>query len=203
MCSRLWRKIAPTKDNRYCAKNFCKALAVNGLQNAEICNKGAGRSADPLQQALFDGFPQKSQPTKGPLPGADIAYSGIVAEQVFTFEAMKRGYRVSMPLCGQAPYDRITEMEGVLCRVQIKSTFSRHHGDYKIAVKRWNKKSYTSSEIDILACFLAPLSHWYLLPIDLVTAKQIYFADRPNSSKYGPYFSNWGILRNFPDYSNN
>lgn len=129
--------------------------------------------------------------------GVTSAAMGVVSEQLFAAEAYSRGFRVSAPVCGKAPYDSITEKAGALCRVQVKSTARPHRGSWRVTFNAPRRRGYDGATVDVLACYIAPLSHWYLLPVSQVKVDQIHFCGNPHRSKYLPYYENWGLLETF------
>lgn len=91
--------------------------------------------------------------------------TGDQAESMFLVECGKRGISCSKPFSGRSAYDFITEINGVLYKVQVKTTrhgkvhFSRGTGS---SVKK--KTPYTDKDVDFFACLNAVNGVWTIVP---------------------------------------
>jgi uncharacterized protein YneR len=121
--------------------------------------------------------------------------SGETAECYFDYMAMTQGFVVSEPRGDSAPYDRITEWDGKLVRVQIKmrsNACKKQKSSYVVAVSKADGSTYTPQEIDIIAIYLKGTDNWYFIPVE-ETKKRI----RINGAKdkFDKYKNNWGMLK--------
>jgi len=128
---------------------------------------------------------------------------GELAEMMFQVEATKREYVVSKPFGDNQTYDFIVEKEGIVKRVQIKSTSHGMHsrrGVYQINIVKslpGSKRTggaYQENDFDILAIQVVPLNEWYIIPMKEILNKTgigIGYTD----SKYNQYKEAWNLLR--------
>lgn len=93
---------------------------------------------------------------------------GEWAELCFMLRAIERGLIVSRPLT-QAPYDLITDSNGAMRRVQIKSVSvpDRRQAGYRISsgFGGSSRNAYSAREIDLLAALIIPEDAWYIIPV--------------------------------------
>jgi len=80
----------------------------------------------------------------------DSNYLGCFAEYLFASECTKRGFIVSMPLLDSSVYDCIIDVNGLLLKIQIKSTEkSPEINTPSVCVPYSNKKNkYSLNKID-------------------------------------------------------
>ncbi len=123
---------------------------------------------------------------------------GGYAEARFTVEALSRGYAVCKPFIDSRKYDFIIEKHGRFVRVQVKATSKisseAKDGSFYIRIGYGSDKnqSYTKKDIDIVACYIAPLKIFYLIPIEFLgQAKRITLHPLDESSKFNPFRENW------------
>lgn len=120
---------------------------------------------------------------------------GELAEMVFQVEATRRGIIVSKPYGDNQLYDFISEHNGKMKRVQVKSTTRYESGAWTATVKKYgnNGKSmkYEPNDFDVLAV-LVSADTWYLIPLYEINRSSI----RLNGvkDKFSEYKNNWGIL---------
>ncbi|WP_407676410.1 group I intron-associated PD-(D/E)XK endonuclease [Plantactinospora alkalitolerans] len=104
---------------------------------------------------------------------------------------MERGYTVSVPL-ESVPYDLVTESDGGLRRIQVKTTRSRETqtGRYRVHLHRciydasgvrnahgqMRQVSYTSGEVDYFFILTAS-RHVYLIPLSVIAEKKYIVLD--------------------------
>ncbi len=121
--------------------------------------------------------------------------SGETAECYFDYLAMVNGILISEPRGESAPYDRITEYEGKLNRVQIKmKTVSRgvFKKTYNVIIKKSNNQEYTEREIDIVAVYLLDEMSWYFIPFkDVKKCMKI----NPEKDELDIYKNNWEVFK--------
>lgn len=89
--------------------------------------------------------------------------SGDQAESMFLVECGKRGISCSKPFSGKSAYDFITEVNGVLYKVQVKTT---RYGKIQFVKgsSRKKKAPYTNKEVDFFACLNAVNGAWVIVP---------------------------------------
>lgn len=101
----------------------------------------------------------------------DTKQIGNITElEVLTY-LTKLGYQISIPFGDRARYDQVIDVNGVLYRIQIKSS-KLVNGSLEIPCKssvringRTVNKRYTADEIDFLAtyynnkCYMIPVEH--------------------------------------------
>ena len=64
---------------------------------------------------------------------------GTIAEQLFATQAMRRGFGVSMPIGDFLPYDIILDSNGILFRIQVKSTTYKEYESYHFKIGNGQK----------------------------------------------------------------
>ena len=120
---------------------------------------------------------------------------GELAECYFDYMALSEGFVVCEPRGDSAPFDRITEYNGKLNRVQIKmrsSPCKTQKNSYIVAVSKADGATYTPDEIDIIAIYLKGLDCWYFIPVS-ETRKRIRINGKKD--KFDKYKNNWGMLK--------
>lgn len=61
----------------------------------------------------------------------DTKLKGDIAEQAAVFQALKRGWGVLKPVGDRLPYDLVSDVDGVLIKVQVKyAWFDEPSGNY-------------------------------------------------------------------------
>ena len=80
---------------------------------------------------------------------------GCFAEYLFTTEAMKHGFNVSMPLLDASKYDCILEKDGKMFKIQIKymgkDRYRHDGGVMQITLRRVGHQSYSLKMVDYFA----------------------------------------------------
>lgn len=128
---------------------------------------------------------------------------GYSSELEFARICLSKGIQCSKPLFPDK-YDFITDFNGKLVRVQVKSTRyrvkDRKSVSYMVNVSNGKDKSYVKEQVDILAIHVIPENKWYLVPVELadkVTKLRITIS-RVNARKFNTtqdmYEGNWHIL---------
>ena len=91
-------------------------------------------------------------------------------EQIFVVEAMRRGLNVHMTFGDYLNYDvLVTNDKSEMFRVQIKGTEKMIRKGYRIDVcqtKNKQKVGLDCGSIEVLACYLADVDVWYLMPCE-------------------------------------
>lgn len=90
-------------------------------------------------------------------------------ELLFMAECMRRGWKVNMPFGDDSKYDVVVDTPRGLRRVQVKSCHKADsRGRYRINMKcgRHSRSRYSSCDCDVIAAYVAPLNHWFIVPVD-------------------------------------
>jgi len=134
------------------------------------------------------------------LPGKTI---GEIGELRFCANAMERGLVVSQPFGDNAPYDAITEIDGVIRRVQIKSSnfwdrkgrheSSRYYGFF-LTKGMGRGKPYSFGDYDILAAYIIPEDATYLIPFEELVGKKKLLINLNDGTKYSKFRESWDLL---------
>ncbi|MFB3917343.1 MAG: group I intron-associated PD-(D/E)XK endonuclease [Terriglobales bacterium] len=97
---------------------------------------------------------------------------GEAAEVYFFYKATCQGLRLSKPLGDSAPYDVISEYQGRLARIQVKSTTVCAENNYSIQVSFTSqRRPYTAREIDFVAAYVGPEDVWYIIPVKVLRCR--------------------------------
>lgn len=119
---------------------------------------------------------------------------GIAAEYLFDHECIKRGIRVSKPICDM-PYDRVIDVDGRMIRVQIKSTGARRSNikkdGYNVGLGDGSKKKYGDA-IDFFAIYIEAEMAWVFIPKSLAPER---FTCITMDGKYKDCINNWNNLK--------
>lgn len=123
---------------------------------------------------------------------------GEWAEARFLGRAMEQCFRVSRLWGDSAPYDLLVERDGLIYRVQVKSTIRRPKGGaYPCHMPAGKRLENVLEEIDFVAAYLIPLDLWYIIPAGVVALRKgsIWLAPWRRHSKYERYLEAWHLLR--------
>ena len=132
---------------------------------------------------------------------------GTIYECVFKTECMKHGLDV-FPSEGDYSVIDIVVLNaaGKCFRVQVKGTACEGSSEgvnrspsinkFKIAIAKDRGNVPCATEVDVLACYIAPKDTWYLIP--MLRAQGIktlaFFLGEDSESKWQPYRDNWDIF---------
>lgn len=134
---------------------------------------------------------------------------GELAELKFYYEAFNRGITVSKPFGDNQKYDFITDNNGRLKRVQVKSVSTKTKTSTKrkkyrplIAHGRNTKKLYTKNQVDLICIFIIPEDVFYLVPIEKVNVIRLTLYPNGNfnkkhhrgAGKYEEFKEAWNLL---------
>jgi hypothetical protein len=128
----------------------------------------------------------------------NTAEQGEWAEIRFVARAAEQRFRVSKPWGNTAPYDLMVEREGMIYRVQVKSTTCRvSSGAYPCAMPSGKRLIRVLKEIDFVAAYVIPLDLWYIIPAGVVKKRKgsISLAPWRRRSNYERYLEAWYLLR--------
>lgn len=124
---------------------------------------------------------------------------GELTESIFQTQILALGGRISKPYGDSSKYDFITDFNGVLNRVQVKSAYN-HKNRYAINCFYGGKKkhkNYDSNDIDLIAAYVSDLGVWYIIPVEALKNRSslALFTKVENSkSKTEIYRQNWNLL---------
>lgn len=98
---------------------------------------------------------------------------GDIAEQAAILRLLELGWGVAKPIGDRLPYDLITDVNGVLIRLQIKSAwFNVHDQNYCIDVRRTKtnrrkmvRSLYNDHDFDFALAYLPEIHIFYVFPI--------------------------------------
>lgn len=111
---------------------------------------------------------------------------------------------MSRPYTSDASYDFITDYNGKLMRVQIKSSKTAHQSrgklydnSYKIVCSHGakSKNMYSKSHCDAIACYIMPLDVFFIIPIKDVKSKTLNFYPERKDHRFSKYFEFWECLK--------
>jgi hypothetical protein len=120
---------------------------------------------------------------------------GAIAEQMFATQAMRRGFGVSLPLGDYLPYDVILDNDGILFRIQVKSTTFKEYEAYhfKIGNGQKSKELYSADDLDVFALNIFGSRDFFIIPHQHIG---MHKSVRCNiNGKYGEYYNNWNVFR--------
>ena len=87
-------------------------------------------------------------------------------EILFAYEAMERGFNVSIPVGGLTRYDLILERNNKLITIQVKTSKSPNYKNcYRVNLNN-EKGKYSKKSIDFYAIYLNKHKIWYIIPVD-------------------------------------
>ncbi len=132
---------------------------------------------------------------------ADIAESAVVTQ------LLARGFRVLKPVGDRLPYDLALDLDGRLCRIQVKAAwFDRTKGLYAVDARRtktnrrvMRRDRYDDSDFDFAILYLDDRQTFYVMPsvvfnqyastISLVEAEK-----RQRKPRSAAYRERWDLL---------
>ena len=133
---------------------------------------------------------------------------GNLYEQKFFAEALSRDLEVFTPLGDYLPQDcLVMNRAGKIYKIQIKGTGDKVAdksrtglGRYMIttATGRLGKDSIDPSKVDVIACYVAPIPTWYLIPslnIDNAVRISLYPHNPDSKAKHEKYREGWDIFK--------
>ena len=123
---------------------------------------------------------------------------GEWAEMVFEAFATRLGFTVSKPQ-SETRYDRITDHDGRLLRVQVKSVLAMWNGAYKVKIESVTKRPYGAKQIDFMVVYVIPEQAWYIIPVAALDGVETIMV-RPNrvtsATEFERYRECWHLLMN-------
>jgi len=128
----------------------------------------------------------------------DCKERGEWAELYFLMIAAGLGMKVLRPFGQTGVYDVGVERSGRLQRVQVKSTiYKRRQDEYSLNVMGPQRKMYAPGTVDYFAVLLIPIDLWFIIPYEVIGAKNCTLHLRPRGGKqlYREYREAWELLR--------
>jgi hypothetical protein len=111
---------------------------------------------------------------------------GEWAESFFETCALALEFNCAKPAGDSAAFDRITEHEGNMLRVQVKSAWETSRNGYTLNTAPSDKSiTYTDEHIDVFAGLVVPEDTWYIIPVSEIPKKQKTISVYPGASKRG------------------
>lgn len=115
---------------------------------------------------------------------SEASRKGLITETHFELECYNKNITVSKPTNNSSPYDAIVDVNGKLCKVQIKYSNFRDCNGPRLNIG--NK--YKVNDFDYLAVYVEHYRDWFIIP----------FAEVPKSGirlnkKYQKYKNNWSF----------
>jgi len=132
---------------------------------------------------------------------------GEVSELAFCHKAAGLGFGVAKPWGESEPYDFILDSGHRLWRVQVKSACHHFNRRYDVHAEHCNyaggKAVYTSADIDILVASLIPINLWYVIPVEKLRRKALYFYPYGGARHgyYEAYREAWSLMAPGPSRS--
>jgi hypothetical protein len=133
------------------------------------------------------------------------------------YRASSEGISVAKPYGDSHPYDFLVQHGRRLLRVQVKSTFKKRQTKrepgstrqgrlgYQVVVARIGRTKnaigyYTRDEIDYVACFIAPVDVWYIVPVEKIERRHTlcFFPQgkgQPFGGLFEDYLNAWNLLK--------
>lgn len=109
---------------------------------------------------------------------------GQIGETEFMLECLSRGITVSKPFSTQSRYDFITEFNGTLKKVQVKTSGSKER-----AALSTNGVRYKKADVDVFA--ITTGGRWYLIPFG-ITGSHIRLSKNGVNKKH---LNKWELLK--------
>jgi hypothetical protein len=123
---------------------------------------------------------------------------GELSELAFFYKAASLGFGVAKPWGDSERYDFILDSGQRLWRVQVKSACHHHNRRYDVHGRCGNREQsqYTSAEIDILVAYLVPIDVWYVIPVEKINNKWLFFFPYGGArcGHYEQYREAWGLM---------
>ena len=130
------------------------------------------------------------------MPSSNAQRIGAIAETRFITECLERDFEPHTPTTPM-PWDYIVHCPAGDLKVQVKST------GVKVLDKYYNistgsgstTKAHMSDMVDVVACYVAPINMWWMMPRKDVSSLTIkLYDDNSSKSKYMKYKNNWSIF---------
>ena len=123
--------------------------------------------------------------------------AGEIAELKFAVIAEEQGVIVSAPFGDSCEYDFVTDFNGNLSRVQIKSVWTKNtiKDRYATKVGKGKHKDFYD-HVDVIAIYVDYKNTWYLIPTAEVEGKNIcLYPHRKSDGMYERFRESWEVLK--------
>ena len=137
----------------------------------------------------------------------DTKLKADIAESAVMTELLKRNFRVLKPVGDRLPYDLALEIEGRLCRIQVKSAwFDRSKGIYSVDSRRtktnrrvMRRERYSESDFEFAVVYLEDRRVFYVMPASVFnsyssTVSLVESEKRQRKPKSAEYRERWDLL---------
>jgi len=95
---------------------------------------------------------------------------GQISEQAFGLKLISLGYDICKPLNPQSPYDWVSDIDGKLARIQVKTGRIPKNNDNAIEFSCCAKTAKPYSETcDYFGVYCPELLSYYLIPVAIIT----------------------------------
>lgn len=108
-----------------------------------------------------------------------------------------KGFMVGFAF-GNCGYDLVSDWNGTLRRIQVKSTRQRHHSGWKVNVRRISSKGsspYSKKDADFLIIRIAPTGDTYVIPVKEVSKIQAIGLNPGSNNKFEKYHEAFNLLK--------
>ena len=138
---------------------------------------------------------------------------GDIAEQAAVLHAMKRSWGVLKPVGNWLPYDLVFDINGILIKVQVKSSwFDAPSGNYVVDNRRTKtnrrtmiRENYQSTDFDFALAYIESLDLFYVFPVEVFIGygSEIHLVEadkRQRKPKSAIYRDAWELILNRAAY---
>ncbi len=132
-------------------------------------------------------------------PLTHVKEKGEWGEIAFQAKALALGLSVAKPNGDNQPFDFIvTNANGKMFRVQVKTGFCLTNSAYPIRCKR-HDRAYSPNDLDIVAIYIAPHDAWYLLPRKAIPPNGFpRFYPHKGEGAYEKWRNRWSLITGDP-----
>jgi hypothetical protein len=140
----------------------------------------------------------------------DTKLKADIAESVVTTQLLKRGFRVLKPVGDRLPYDLALDLNGKLCRIQVKHAwFDRAKDIYSVDTRRtktnrrvMRRDRYDNDDFDFAILYPDDRQVCYVMPVTIFNSysSTISFVEdekRQRKPKSMDYRERWDLLSNW------
>ncbi len=137
----------------------------------------------------------------------DTKLKADIAEAAALTELLRRGFRVLKPVGDRLPYDLALDLEGKVCRLQIKAAwFDSSKGLYSVDVRRtktnrrmMRRERYSEKDFDFAILYLDDRHVFYVMPTAVFNSygSTISFVEaekRQRKPRSADYRDRWDLL---------
>lgn len=125
--------------------------------------------------------------------GLNTKAKGDIAEQAVILQLLKNGWGVAKPIGDRLSYDLIVDVEGKLCKIQVKSAwFRKSSSNFHCETRRTKtnrrvmlRSTYNSTDFDFAVVYASEPNLFWVLPVkDFISWKgEISFALESNKQR--------------------